>query len=184
MFLTGQVAPRTPYAIISDDGEVATCCDYYTFCGTLTKHWQAFYHNLERELQRTPGTPIIGPVAELLHVALKGYSMSQSPSDCNLETALRARQAILNGCQLGHADALLAQKALVKWGPVIKPWWHTTKLDENHHILWDAPEYHREIPLPELPPEWTAEAFYTTLDLGELRAQEESDDGPGHLLQG
>jgi len=182
MFLTGQVAPRTPYAIIADNDEIVTCCDYYTFCD-IPQHQRAFQRHLERELESTPGTPIIGPVAELLYIALKGYKPHGSPDDCNLEMAIWARRAILSGCQLGHADALLAQKALVRWGPVVRPWWGTTKLDEEGHVLWDAPEYHMEIPLPELPPEWTAEAFYTTLDLGELRAQEE-DDGVRRLLQG
>ena len=180
----GQVAPRTPYAIIGDDDEVITCADYYTFCNDVHQHQRAFLRHLERALERTPGTPIIGPVAELLYIALKGYKPHGSPDDCNLETALRARQAILSGCQLGHPDALLAQKALVKWGPVVRPWWQTTKLDKSGRVLWDAPEYDLEIPLPELPPEWKTDTFYTTLDLGELWIQERYDGGTGHLLQG
>jgi len=182
MRLIGEVAPRTPYAIIADDGEVVTCADYYTFCD-VGKHWQAFRRNLERDLARSPGTPIIGPVAELLFMALKGYRMHGSPDDADVQVALAARRAILGGCQQGHADALLAQKALAQWGAVIRPWWQTTKLDESGRVIWDAPEYDLEIPLPKLPPEWEAETFYTTLNIGELWIQEERD-GARPLLQG
>ena len=177
MFLKGHVAPRTPYAIIANDGEVAECADYYTFHGDPGEHRKAFQRNLKHTLKRCPGTPVIGPVAELLYMALKGYKMHGSPDDADPQVALSARRAILNGCQLGHADALLAQQALVRWGPVVKPWWHTTKLDENYRVQWDAPEYHIEIPLPDLPPEWEAEEFYTTLSLDGL----EDADGLEHM---
>jgi len=168
MNLTGQVAPRTPFAIIGCDNKVKVCADHYTFCN-VRNHWLAFQKSLSRDMERYPGaTPIIGPIAELLYMAIKGYRMHGSPHDANPQVALAARQTILNGCQLGHADALLAQKALVQWGPTIKPWWHTTKLDNDGRILWDAPEYDLEIPLPELPPGWHTDTFYTTLYLDKL----------------
>jgi len=174
MMLTGQVAPRTPYAIIGDEGEVVACCDYYTFHSDPAKHRRAFQKSLERELARAPGTPIVGPTAELLYMALKGYRMHGSPDDADPQVALFARRAILSGCRLGHADALLAQQALVRWGAVIRPWWHTTKLD-NGRVVWDAPEYDLEIALPDLPSDWTAETFYTTLHLDTLGVL---SDGP------
>ena len=182
MNLRGTITPRTPYAIINEAGEVIQCVNYYTFCEDINQHYVAFQRTIERELELHPGHVIIGPVAELLYMALKGYPMGGSPGDCSLEVALSARRAILSGCQEAHSDALLAQRALVKWGPVVRPWWHTTKLDDEGRVLWDAPEYDLELALPDLPPEWEAETFYTMLWVGELRVWGVGDE-PRHLVQ-
>lgn len=141
----------TPYAII-EGRELKVCARYYTFHSDPEKHRQAFEQSLRWELDTfyPGGTVVEGDVAILLWWAVKGYSLNgdAGPEDASPVAAVAARRMIRALSESGVSDAILAQGALDRWGPVIRPWVWTTKLTPEGRVIWDCPEY--EVPLDGL----------------------------------
>ena len=96
---------------------------------------------------RSYHTMINGTLAHKLYVALAGHCWDAYPSLATQEQAIEARQQIWENRLAG---ALIVQRALRKWGEIIKPWFGRVKIEGDHPVVDDT-DYDQTIKLkPEL----------------------------------
>ena len=120
----------------------------FTIHGGAEAHQERIRRDLAVTAQRLGNVTafLVGEVADYLYTALAGRGFEERPEDADAGRALTARAAITDLAAEGADGYAEAQAAVEAFGPFIKPWLATTKLDEEGHIITDDPCYQR-IPL-------------------------------------